>query len=132
MYWGDFIALVWRNRVPNVIPHFVRGKAHPNLVTIADTNIPYRDHYLKTGHTWADWWSNSQVCNASYLGVGEIPRRSWVINEAAGEKVIGYKDTVYRLLKERVLRPTLEMDAIIGEDSRIRAPNDVCLLRTYY
>ena len=74
MYWGDFRALVDRNKLPWRYIHYYKSKqGFIDTMSIVDFSKPRRTGVLSTdaGHE-ADWFRDSFVCNAGWVN-GYIP-----------------------------------------------------------
>lgn len=75
MYWGDFRALINRNKKPwRHLKYYRSEDGFADTMSICDMTLPKRSTHTKTGHESADWYRDSFVCNAGYFN-GFIPLR---------------------------------------------------------
>lgn len=98
MYWGDFRALIRRNKKPWRYMQYYRSKeGFIDTMSICDFSLPRRMGVVDTaeGHA-ADWYRDSFVCNAGYVN-GYLPyrdnpsvwheiKKDWVVRPMRGVK----------------------------------------------
>ena len=113
MQWDDFRKLIHDNILPWRTMKYYRDKnGFKDTVSICDFTLPERGKHINTAEGAAkDWYRDSFVCNAGWLG-GAIPVRSnpAIYNDEAKKwekwPVRGAQDTMKLLVKQKVVGRT--------------------------
>lgn len=124
MYWDEFAQILRRNATPSAQLKFeIHRTGRNGTVSIVDGDLPRREGLIPYEHTENDWWQQSFVCNAAWVN-GEIPLDSVILDENDVHKMFrGARTTVKLMLGHGSLRPSMELDTLLGESSSKSAQN---------
>lgn len=132
MYWTDLKKLIRRHAPhPGLIqfPKQDGGYSPLDIQTILDLGLPRRNGLIHTGYTYNDWIRDSVVVNGSWFN-GEIPKIGWKgTNSTDDRPARGWLQTLQILLDEGTIRPSRELDVLMGERTIERVPQ---WQRTHY
>jgi hypothetical protein len=128
MYWSEFSRLIRRHAPHPASILFLKHDGTPqDIQTICDLNRPRRHGQLFTGHTYEDLMRDAFVCNAAWLN-GEIPLVGWKGTDINTDRPArGAITTIKILLTEGAIRPSRELDALLGESSWKHSPREIAL-----
>ena len=125
MLWSDLKKLIRRHSPhPGTIqfPKQDGGNSPLDIQTILDLRRPQRHGLIHTGYSYNDYMRDSVVANGSWFN-GEIPKRGWKgTNTTDDRPARGWLQTLQILLEEGTIRPSRELDLLMGERSFDRAP----------
>jgi hypothetical protein len=125
MYWHDLKKIILRHAPhPDQIqfPKQDGGYSPLDIQTILDLTLPKRRGLIHTGYSYDDYMRDSVVANGSWFN-GEIPRLGWKgYNMTTERPARGWLQTLQILLEEGTIRPSAELDRLMGERSFDRAP----------